>query len=166
MFGTLVLRTRAQTEMYPSCFALVIILKFNPCRDRIIIFCPSGVGCTAHITYGDLSQKSLNKVCFYQFMELNDVNIWLSSSFDSSLTQHDNSYHSRLYLKCSQSVLMISLLFDHRSGSCALWFWYYISTVLHPGPHLSQMVKLRPITSTVRICITKKIRQFGVAHEI
>mgnify|MGYP000497367929 CR=1 FL=1 len=27
MFGTLVLRTRAQTEMYPSCFALVIILK-------------------------------------------------------------------------------------------------------------------------------------------
>ena len=49
MFGTLVLRTWAQTEMYPSCFALVIIVKFYPCRDRIRIFCPSGVGCKAHI---------------------------------------------------------------------------------------------------------------------
>ena len=35
MFGTLVLCTRAQSEMYPSCFALVIILKFCPCRDLL-----------------------------------------------------------------------------------------------------------------------------------
>ena len=29
-----------QTEMYPLCFALVIILKFCPDQYRIIIFCP------------------------------------------------------------------------------------------------------------------------------
>ena len=63
MFGTLLLCTRAQTEMYPSCFALVIILKFYPCRDRIRIFCPTGVGCKAHIKTSGIDPRY--DICYF-----------------------------------------------------------------------------------------------------
>ena len=44
MFGTLMLSTRAETEMCATCFALVIILKFYPCTGTEYKICPSGVG--------------------------------------------------------------------------------------------------------------------------
>ena len=89
MFGTLVLRTRAQTEMYPLCFALVIILKFCPCRDRIIIFCPSAVGCKAHY---------INLAIFRFRVDLWIVDLYLLYILLYYLLLYSSVYNSMLYI--------------------------------------------------------------------